>query len=387
MATGIPGFDPKTPPKEQESPPQPPPPPPPADNSRNALNLESGAIKNIFSIDTFRSKINSFGGLQKTNRFYVEIFTKVWTNDTMDRLKFLCEAAELPGKVITTNDAKIYGPAYKVATGAVYNEVTLTFLSTNDMKDKLQFDVWMNKIQTPRDFHMNYRDEYVGTVSIIALSEFAEIQDPKDAAAAAGSAMSLIDKIPSSVVDLTIDAFRAIKNAFTGGGAPQNEAAQSTPEVPTPKVYWVKLIDAFPVAIAPIPLSWSDDGFMRFQVTFAYHRWEGISEKIARMEEVVVDGNRNTNPIKFLQKISAFVNSANKENIKNMAIGRLENVILDSFNSTDGVANKIGGWAENGLNNFLNGNDSSESVAFNTTGKNKLNFVAQRIKFDSGRTG
>jgi len=36
----------------------------------------------------------------------------------------------------------------------------------------------MNKIQTPRDFHMNYRDEYVGTVSIIALSEFAEIQDP-----------------------------------------------------------------------------------------------------------------------------------------------------------------------------------------------------------------
>ncbi len=385
MATAVPGFDPKTPPKEQESPPQPPPPPPPADNNRTSLNLDSSVVKNIFSIDNFRSKINSFGGLQKTNRFYVEVFSPRWTNDTMDRLKFLCEAAELPGKVITTNDAKIYGPAYKVATGAVYSEITLTFLSTNDMRDKLQFDVWMNAIQTPRNFHMNYRDDYVGTVSIIAISETPEIQDPASAAAAAaGSPMSLIDKIPSNVVDLTIDAFRSIKNKFTGGGAPQNEAAQSTPEVPTPKVYWVKLIDAFPVAIAPVPLSWADDGFMRFQVTFAYHRWEGISENIAKMEEVVVQGNRNTNPLKMIQKISALVNSANKENIKNMAIGRLENVILDSINDTDGGLRRISGGIENGVNNYLN--QTSEGVGFNTTGRKPLNFIIEKIKFDSGRT-
>jgi hypothetical protein len=232
---------------------------------------------------------------------------------------------------------------------------------------------------------MSYRDEYVGTVSIIALSETPEIQDPKAAAAAASSSpMSLIDKIPSSVVDITIDAFRAIKNRFTGGGAPQNEAAQSTPEVPTPKVYWVKLIDAFPVAIAPVPLSWSDDGFMRFQVTFAYHRWEGISETIAKMEEVVVQGNRFANPLKYVQKISALVNSANKENLKNMAIGRLENTILDAVNDTDGGLRKIIGTGENAVNNYLN--QSSEKVGLNTSGRKPLNFIIERIKFDSGRT-
>jgi hypothetical protein len=202
MPFTVPGFEERKPPAEVQSPPQTPPAPPPADNSRSSLNLDSVAIKNIFSIDNFRSKVNSFGGFQKTNRFYVEIFSPKWTNDTMDRLKFLCEAAELPGKTILTSDAKIYGPAYKVATGTVFNEITLTFISTNDMKDKLQFDLWMNSIQNPRKFHMSYRDEYVGTVSIIALSETPEIQDPKAAAAAASSSpMSLIDKIPSSVVD------------------------------------------------------------------------------------------------------------------------------------------------------------------------------------------
>lgn len=383
MATGVPGFDPKTPPKAPESPPQPPPPPPAADNSRTELGLDSSVVRNVFSIDTFRSKINSFGGLQKTNRFYVEIFTKIWTSDVMDRLKFLCEAAELPGKTILTSDAKIYGPAYKIATGTVFNEITLTFLCSNDMREKLQFDVWMNSIQDPRKFNMQYRDSYVGTISIIALSETPEIQDASAAAAASGNPMSLIDKIPSSVVDATVDAFRAIKRKLQNG-SPQNEAAQSTPDVPTPKVYWVKLVDAFPVAIAPVPLSWSDDGFMRIQVTFAYHHWVGISETIAKMEEVVVQGNRLSNPLKLVQKISALVNSANKENLKNAAIGRLENVILDSFNDTDGGLRKIVGGAETRINNALN--TTSEGVGFNTSGRKPLNYIIERIKFNSGAT-
>ena len=372
MAFTIPGFDPKpapqvtTPPAQQT-------PPPPADNSRQTLGLDSSVVRNIFSIDNFRSQINSFGGLQKTNRFYVEIFSPKWTNDIMNRMKFLCESAELPGKTILTNDAKIYGPAYKVATGTVFNEVTLTFLCTNDMHEKTQFELWMNSVQDPRTFNMQYRDSYVGTISIIALSETPEIQDPKAAAAAQkNNPMSLIDKIPSNVIDLTVDAFRAIKRRVDGG-SPENESAQSSPEVPTPKVYWVKLIDAFPVAIAPVPLNWSDDGFMRIQVTFAYHRWESISETIAKMEEVVVQGSRLSNPIKLAQKLSALVASANKENLKNMAIGRLENTILNSFNDTDGVLRQISTSGERKVNNALN--NISERVGF------KLD----KISFNSGR--
>lgn len=378
------GFDPVTPPKAPESPPQPPPPPPAADNNRKQLNLDSSVVKNIFSIDNFRSKVNSFGGLQKTNRFYVEVFSPKWTSDTMDRLKFLCEAAELPGKTIMTNDAKIYGPSYKVATGTVFNEITLTFLCSNDMREKLQFDLWMNSVQNPRTFNMAYRDEYVGTVSIISLSETPEIQDAAAAAAAnAGNPMSLIDKIPSNVVDLTVDAFKAIKRKLQGAGTPANESAQSTPEVPAPKVYWVKLVDAFPVAVAPVPLSWADDGFMRIQVTFAYHRWEGISETIAKMEEVVVQKSRLSNPLKLAQKLSALINSANKENLKNMAVGRLENTILNSFNDTDGTLRKLVGSTETKINNALNAR--SESVAFNTGGRKPLQYIKEKITFSSGR--
>ena len=39
------------------------------------------------------------------------------------------------------------------------------------------------------------------------------------------------------------------------------------------KIYSVELRDAFPIAIAPQPLSWQDDGFHRLTVQFAYQRY------------------------------------------------------------------------------------------------------------------
>ena len=40
------------------------------------------------------------------------------------------------------------------------------------------------------------------------------------------------------------------------------------------QIYIVELQDAFPVGIAPMALSWSDDGFHRLGVSFAYQKYE-----------------------------------------------------------------------------------------------------------------
>jgi hypothetical protein len=324
-------------------------------DERTELNLNSDKVKTAFSIDNFRAKVNQYGGFQKTNRFYVEIFSPVWTQDTAERFRFLCESAELPGKSITTNDAKIYGPAWKVATGTVYNEIVLTFLCTNDMREKIAFETWMNVIQNPKTYHMLYRDFYVGTISIIQLSELTEIAQPTSNQ----PPTSLLDKIPSNIIDFTFDTFKKIKDKIVAKkeGTQTNEASPTTPEVANPKVYWVKLIDAFPVSIAPVPLNWSDDGYMRIQVTFAYQRWDSISEAIMRssiLDEVLVQSKREPSAIKVLQKISSLVNSANKENLKNMAVGRLENIILNSLNDNDGQLRQISNAGTSRFNNALN---------------------------------
>jgi len=44
------------------------------------------------------------------------------------------------------------------------------------------------------------------------------------------------------------------------------------------RIYIVNLVDAFPVGIAPQPVSWSDDGFHRLSVSFAYQKYETVYE-------------------------------------------------------------------------------------------------------------
>jgi hypothetical protein len=39
-------------------------------------------------------------------------------------------------------------------------------------------------------------------------------------------------------------------------------------------IYKAKLVDSFPVSIAPQQLAWSDDGFQRLTVSFLYQKYE-----------------------------------------------------------------------------------------------------------------
>jgi hypothetical protein len=44
------------------------------------------------------------------------------------------------------------------------------------------------------------------------------------------------------------------------------------------QIYAVKLIDAYPIGVASQPLSWSDDGFHRLTVQFAYQTYQPVYE-------------------------------------------------------------------------------------------------------------
>lgn len=143
-------------------------------------------------------------------------------NATLTRyLALQCETAELPGRTLQTQESKVYGPTFKVPYRSQYNDITLTFLSTNDFWERKLFDRWIEAIH-PSDTN-NFRypkgsETYMSQIKIIQYDDFIK------------------------------------------------------------QIYAIELIDAFPIGVAAQPLSWSEDGFHRVSVQFAYQRYKPVYE-------------------------------------------------------------------------------------------------------------
>jgi len=145
------------------------------------------------------------------------------SNPSISRyLALQCESAELPGKTLQTADVKIYGPSFKVPYQTQYTDSTFTFLCTNDFYERKLFDRWMEAIH-PSDtnnlrFPKGDTTRYMTNIKIIQYDEFIR------------------------------------------------------------QIYAVELIDAFPIGVASQALNWSEDGFHRLSVQFAYQRYRTIYE-------------------------------------------------------------------------------------------------------------
>ena len=145
----------------------------------------------------------------------------VGANSTLSRyLALQCETAELPGRTLMTHEAKVYGPTYKVPYQSQYNEMTLTFLCTNEFWERKLFDRWIEAIMPSDTNNMRYaKDEatrYMTPIKVIQYDDFIK------------------------------------------------------------QIYAVELVDAFPIGISAQPLSWSEDGFHRLSVQFAYQRYKPV---------------------------------------------------------------------------------------------------------------
>jgi len=148
-------------------------------------------------------------------------------NPSLSRyLALQCESAELPGKSIQTADVKIYGPTFKVPYQTQYGETALNFICTNEFYERKLFERWTDSIMPSDTNNLRYpkgrESRYLTNIKIIQYDEFIR------------------------------------------------------------QIFAVELIDAFPIGIASQPLSWSEDGFHRLSIQFAYQRYK-----------VVFNGNYN----------------------------------------------------------------------------------------------
>ena len=145
------------------------------------------------------------------------------SNPSVSRyLSLQCESAELPGRTLETADARIYGPSFKVPYRMQYTDTTLTFICTNDFYERKLFDKWMESIipsdtNNPR-FPKSNSSRYLTNIRIIQYDDVVR------------------------------------------------------------QIFAVELVDAFPIGIAPQSLNWSDDGFHRLAISFAYQKYRPIYE-------------------------------------------------------------------------------------------------------------
>lgn len=147
-------------------------------------------------------------------------------------LALQCELAQLPGRSFATVDNRVYGPVQKYPVNTTYQDMTLTFICTNDFYERKFFDSWMDSI-IPRDTNnVRFKKGIDGTSGYISDISIIQFDD-------------------------------TIK-----------------------QVYAVKLINAFPTSVNEMQLDWSSDGFHRLSVNFTFEYYRSINEPAFRLPAI-----------------------------------------------------------------------------------------------------
>lgn len=157
--------------------------------------------------------------LARPNRFDVMIPIPIALSpfylSTSKNLNMRCEMTEMPGRTFGTTERKIgSSPIERFPYQSIYNDVSMTFIVDGDMKQKLFFDQWMEYINPTSTYNYNYKQNYASDISITQYD---------------------------------------MQNKVT---------------------YRAVLIDAYPLVLNQLDLDWSNEGYHKLTVTFAYTKWQ-----------------------------------------------------------------------------------------------------------------
>lgn len=153
------------------------------------------------SIDNLKATISKKGGVAMQNRFQI-FFTPPTANSVKSLLNsdpkvlvgdlaknavsggsiknmipdprdisILCESVQLPGRQITTIDYTAERQAIKVPYGVINEDVTMSFILTNDMFMKKLFDAWLTGIMDIDRYRVGYKKDFTTDIIIQQLNQ------------------------------------------------------------------------------------------------------------------------------------------------------------------------------------------------------------------------
>jgi len=186
-----------------------------------------------FSVETFRSKLESGGGPAYGDRYHVamnaprgiidEVESYLVTENISaitNRLSWLCDTINIPSRSLTTTEFRTYGLPVKRPYGSVYTESQMEFLCTRNMGEKKFFDAWLNYIFNNNSYDIAYYDNYVTDIDIYHFD-------------------------------------RSVSDA--------NDLSQST--------YHIKLIEAYPTLVGEISMNHTATEILKIPITFTYKKY------------------------------------------------------------------------------------------------------------------
>ena len=219
------------------------------------------------SIDTMKSTINRRGGVARPNRFGVYIthpsksinsllnfnpatlLSNLISGDGVNIADFisdprdmfiLCKSVTMPGKRITTTEAMHNHHLSKKPYSAATDEVTMTFMLTNDYYIKKYFDMWQEMIvdKSGKHYKTFYKSEYSTDVTIQQLSQGNDI-------------------VPG---------------------------------------YSIKLLNAYPIQVGAIELSSEGEGLLEVSITWEYDNFKsvGLIDGYTDLADNLLQIGRNT---------------------------------------------------------------------------------------------
>ena len=215
------------------------------------------------SIDRIKSNINQRGGIARPNNFLVELPSLPGFDRANDNLNILCRSATIPSKQILTTDRRIGMEFEKVAYGYAVDDVSMSFLLTNDYYVRKYFDTWNKLIVGENNQVAAYKSNYQKRVvihqlrnSIPSSSTSITIGDK-----ATGLAFPFFQNIVNNVLN---NAISNTINSITG------TALSQSPINATLSTYSIELIDAFPTTIGQIDFNNEQDGILELTVDMSY---------------------------------------------------------------------------------------------------------------------
>ena len=170
-----------------------------------------------FNINEFTASIGA-KGISKTSDF--KVFISCPRLKGSQELTLRAESIQLQGRTVSTTEFIDVGPQRKIGYGAIYTDTSINFILNERYDEKRYFDQWIDLVvgnhrveSSPYEdgrFNPGYYSNYVGTIEIF---NFGKVGVP---------------------------------------------------------LYTTKLIEAYPISIAPVNLDWSSDEVAKLNVQFAF---------------------------------------------------------------------------------------------------------------------
>jgi hypothetical protein len=172
-------------------------------------------------------------------------------------MRFRIESLNMPGRTLTTLDQNYHGPSRAIPYRFTQQPVSLSIILSKDMREREVFMKWQDYLigHSRNDINGNlggiapfdsrYYYDGVGTIQIRQYSY--PLGTATNNQAAQNKEDSSKEKLP---------------------GQTATQAAGPGYELQT----YINLLEAYPIAVNDIQLSWGDEGYAKLQVEIRYHR-------------------------------------------------------------------------------------------------------------------